>query len=61
MAILRRDMKRITLAMSKQFLTELDAHLKHFATDRSMWLREAAREKLAKEKVMLNEIDTSEE
>ncbi|BBJ32442.1 hypothetical protein RAS_p380 (plasmid) [Rickettsia asiatica] len=44
--------------MPKSFLKDLDAHLQNFAlTDRSRWILEAAKEKLAQEKVLLNEIN----
>lgn len=42
--------------MPKDFLDDLNKHLKNFAlTERSAWLIEAAREKMAKEKQMLVE------
>jgi len=61
MAVLKTDVKRITLTMPKQFLSELDCHVNNFAlTDRSRWLIEAAKEKMAKEKEILSEIDLNE-
>ncbi|MDC0865117.1 hypothetical protein OAP56_04145 [Rickettsiaceae bacterium] len=47
--------------MPKQFLSELHCHVNNFAlTDRSRWLIEAAKEKMAKEKEILSEIDLNE-
>ena len=61
MAVLKKDIKRVTISMPKDFLDELNKHLKNFAlTERSIWLMEAAREKMAKEKQMLTE-NTKEE
>ncbi|AFC70375.1 hypothetical protein GCO76_08235 [Rickettsia sp. R2] len=58
MAILKHDVKRVMISMPKSFLKDLDAHLQNFAlTDRSRWILEAAKEKLAQEKVLLNEIN----
>lgn len=57
MAVLKSDVKRITLSMPKSFLKDLDLHLKNFAlTDRSRWILDAAKEKLAQEKILLTEI-----
>ena len=43
-------------------LKNLDEHIANFAlTDRSRWLLDAAREKMAKEKIMLSEIEENEE
>ena len=62
MAVLKSEIKRITLTMPKQFLLDLDAHINNFAlTDRSRWIIDAAKEKMAKEKEMLSEIKTSED
>lgn len=59
MAVLKSDVKRITLTMPKHFLSELDEHINNFAlTDRSRWFIEAAKEKMAKEKEMLFEIES---
>jgi metal-responsive CopG/Arc/MetJ family transcriptional regulator len=61
MAVLKNDVKRITLTVPKQFLLELDNHVNNFAlTDRSRWLIDAAKEKMAKEKVLLSEIGSNE-
>lgn len=61
MAILKSDIKKISVLMPSSFLKELDNHLKNFAlTDRSQWLMEAAREMMAKEKLMITEISQSE-
>jgi len=57
MAVLKGDVKRVTVSMPKSFLRDLDSHLKNFAlTDRSRWLLDAAKEKLAQEKILLSEI-----
>lgn len=57
MAVLKSEIKRVSVLMPSSFLKELDNHLNHFAlTDRSQWLIEAARELMAKEKIMLSEI-----
>jgi metal-responsive CopG/Arc/MetJ family transcriptional regulator len=62
MAILKSEIKRINVLMPTAFLNELDKHLKNFAlTDRSQWLIEAARERMAKEKIMLSEIKQNKE
>ncbi len=62
MAVLKSDVKRITLTVPNQFLLELDEHINNFAlTNRSRWLVEAAKEKMAKEKVILSEINLNEE
>lgn len=62
MAVLKSDVKRITLTVPNQFLSELDEHVNNFAfTNRSTWLLDAAKEKMAKEKQILSEIDTNEE
>lgn len=61
MAVLKNDVKRITLTVPKQFLLELDGHINNFAlTDRGRWLLDAAKEKMAKEKVLLSEISSNE-
>lgn len=61
MTVLKADVKRITLTVPKQFLLELDQHVNNFAlTDRSRWLLDAAKEKMAKEKVILDEIKSQE-
>jgi metal-responsive CopG/Arc/MetJ family transcriptional regulator len=57
MAVLKADIKRITMSVPKSFLKDLDTHLKNFATDRSRWLLEAAREKIAREKLILSELE----
>jgi metal-responsive CopG/Arc/MetJ family transcriptional regulator len=58
MAVLKKDLKRVSVSMPLDFLTQLNKHLKNFAlTDRSSWLIDAAREKMAKEKQMLTEIN----
>lgn len=58
MAVLKTDVKRITLSIPKSFLKDLDSHLKNFAlTDRSRWFLEAAREKIAREKQVLSEME----
>ena len=58
MAVLKTEVKRITLSIPKQFLLELDQHINNFAlTDRSRWLIDAAKEKMGKEKEMLSEIN----
>lgn len=57
MAVLKTDVKRITLSVPKSFLNDLDNHLKNFAlTDRSRWILEAAKEKLSQEKILLNDM-----
>lgn len=57
MAVLKSDVKRVMVSMPKSFLKDLDTHLKNFAlTDRSRWILEASKEKLAQEKVLLNEM-----
>ena len=62
MAVLRGDVKRVTISVPKSFLRNLDAHLKNFAlTDRSKWLLEAAKEKIAQEKILLTEIKEGKE
>ena len=62
MAVLRGDVQRVTVSIPKSFLKDLDSHLKNFAlTDRSRWLLEAAKEKLAQEKILLTEIKEQEE
>lgn len=61
MAVLKTDVKRVTLTIPKQFLSDLDSHINNFAlTDRSRWLIDAAKEKMAKEKEMLSEIEINE-
>ena len=61
MAILKTDLKRITVSMPNTFLKDLDAHLNNFAlTDRSRWLLEAAKEKLSQEKILLSEMKEEE-
>lgn len=61
MAVLKSDVKRVTLTVPKQFLNELDEHINNFAlTDRSRWLIEAAKEKMAKEKEMISEIKSEQ-
>ena len=62
MAVLRGDVQRVTLSIPKSFLKDLGSHLKNFAlTDRSRWLLEAAKEKLAQEKILLTEIKEEKE
>ena len=61
MAILKNEVKRVTISVPKVFLKSLDEHIANFAlTDRSRWLLDAAREKMAKEKIMLSEIEEEE-
>ena len=61
MAVLKKDLKRVTISMPVDFLEQLNKHLKNFAlTDRSSWLIEASREKMAKEKQMLSEIESKD-
>ncbi len=44
--------------MPKNFLDEFNKHLKNFAlTERSLWIIDAMREKMSKEKQMLAEND----
>jgi hypothetical protein len=58
MAVLKTDVKRITISIPKVFLQDLDQHINNFAlTDRSRWLIDAAKEKMAKEKEMLSEME----
>ena len=62
MAVLKGDVKRVTVSIPKSFLRDLDSHLKNFAlTDRSRWLLDAAKEKLAQEKILLTEIKEGRE
>lgn len=62
MAVLKGDVKRVTVSMPKSFLRDLDSHLKNFAlTDRSRWLLDAAKEKLAQEKILLTEIEKEQD
>ena len=62
MAVLRSDVKRVTISVPKSFLRDLDTHLKNFAlTDRSKWILEAAKEKIAQERILLTEIQDSKE
>ena len=61
MAILKKDVKKITISISKDFSDELTEHLKNFAlTNRGQWIVEAAKERMAKEKQMLSELDEEE-
>ena len=61
MAVLKKDLKRVTISMPFDLLEQLNKHLKNFAlTDRSSWLIEASREKMAKEKQMLSEIESKD-
>lgn len=61
MAVLKSEVKRLTISVPKKFVSELDAHLSNFAlTDRSKWIIEASKEKLAKEKELLSEIKTDD-
>jgi metal-responsive CopG/Arc/MetJ family transcriptional regulator len=58
MAVLKGDVKKITLTVPKQFLSTLDEHINNFAlTNRGKWIVEASIEKMAKEKTMLDEIN----
>ena len=51
MAVLKKDLKRVTISVPMDFLGQLNKHLKNFAlTDRSSWLIEAAQEKNGKRK-----------
>lgn len=62
MAILRDDVQRVTISMPKPFIKDLDTHLKNFAlTDRSRWILEATKEKLAQEKMLLVELKENKE
>ena len=62
MAVLKKDLKRVTLLMPADFLNQLNKHLRNFAlTDRSSWMLEAAREKMAKEMQMLSEMEDKNE
>lgn len=62
MAVLKSDVQRVTFSVPKSFLKDLDAHLKNFAlTDRSRWLLESAKAKLAQEKILLNEMKEENE
>ena len=62
MAVLKSDVKRITISIPKSFASDLDKHIQNFAlTDKSRWLLDAAREKMAKEKLMLLEREEEEE
>ena len=62
MAILKDDVQRVTISMPKPFIKDLDTHLKNFAlTDRSRWILEAAKEKLAQEKILLVELKENKE
>lgn len=62
MAVLKTEVKRITLTVPKQLLQELNSHVKQFAlTDRTRWVTEAIKEKIAKEKVILSEINSEKE
>jgi metal-responsive CopG/Arc/MetJ family transcriptional regulator len=56
-AYLKSEIKKITVSLPQSFLKELDKHLDKFATDRSQWLMEAAKELMIKEKMMLSEIE----
>jgi metal-responsive CopG/Arc/MetJ family transcriptional regulator len=61
MAVLKSEIKRISITASKQFLKDLDDHLQNYAvTDRGRWMIEAAKEKMAKEKEILSEINAEE-
>ena len=58
MSVLKKDIKRVMLSMPKNFLDEFNKHLKNFAlTERSLWIIDAMREKMSKEKQMLAEND----
>jgi metal-responsive CopG/Arc/MetJ family transcriptional regulator len=62
MAILKSEAKKIAIIMPTSFLTELDQHLKNYALiDRSQWLLDAARERMAKEKQFLRELQENKE
>lgn len=62
MAILKSEVKRVTMSMPIVFLKSLDEHLKKFAlTDRSRWLIDAAREKMAKELQVMSEMEQERE
>ena len=61
MSVLKKDIKRITISLPKNFLDELNNHLKKFALiDRSTWAIGAIREKMAKEKQMMADNDSEE-
>lgn len=58
MSVLKKDIKRMAILVPKNLLEELKKHLSNFAlTDRSSWIIEAIREKIAKEKQMLADSD----
>ncbi len=62
MAVLKGEVTRVTLSAPKSLLRELDNHLKNFAlTDRSRWILDAVRDKLAREKIMLSEIQDDQQ
>lgn len=54
MSILKKDIKRITMSISKNSLKELNAHLKNFALiDRSLWILGAIEEKMGRERQLI--------
>lgn len=62
MAILKSEVRRVTMSMPNTFLKNLDEHLKKFAlTDRSRWLIDAAREKMAKEIQVISDMEEESE
>ncbi len=62
MAVLKTDVKRMTISVPKSFASDLEQHLKNYAlTDKSRWMLDAAREKMAKEKQVLSEREAEEE
>lgn len=62
MAVLKNDVKRMTISVPKSFANDLEQHLKNYAlTDKSRWMLDAGREKLAKEKQVLSEREAEEE
>lgn len=62
MAVLKSDVKRVSISVPKLFLKDLDEHLANFAlTDRSRWILDAAKEKMAREKIMLSEREEEED
>lgn len=62
MAVLKTDVKRMTISVPKSFANDLEQHLKNYAlTDKSRWMLDAAREKMAKEKQVLSEREAEDE
>ena len=63
MALLKSDVQRVSIALPKDLLKDLDKHIKSFAFGvRSQWLIEAIREKMGREKTfMLSRENENEE